>query len=45
MDFAKGELNNIWDLMVHSMWGLNREELIQTFLYGGADHLNLGFQQ
>lgn len=43
MDFAKDELKNIWDLMVHSIWGLNREELIETFQYGGAEDLKSRF--
>jgi hypothetical protein len=39
MDFTSQEIGNFHPLMQHSIWGLNKEELIATFQYGSEDYL------
>src|SRR5690606_22697297 len=39
MDFTSEEIENFHTLMQHSIWGLNKEELIATFQYGSEDSL------
>lgn len=41
MDFNSEEMEEFHSLMVHAIWGLNREELISTFKYGPPNFLNL----
>ncbi|MDO1514552.1 hypothetical protein Q2T41_18005 [Maribacter confluentis] len=43
MDFTSEELANFDTLMTHSIWGLNKEELIENFSYGPADYLKTKF--
>jgi len=45
MDFSKDEVPNNWNLMIHSVWGLNKEELIENFLYGGADFIKTSYKE
>lgn len=39
MDFTKEEINNFHNIMAHSIWGLNKEDLIDEFQYGPADFI------
>lgn len=45
MDFSAEEIPNIWNLMIHSIWGLNKEELIDKFLYGGIDFVKTRYKE
>lgn len=39
MDFEKEEIDNWNSILIHSIWGLDKDNLISTFSYGGVDHL------
>ena len=39
MDFSKDEMPNSGNLLVHSIWGLDREGLIENFAYGNEEFL------
>jgi len=43
MDFSKDEMPKRYDLLVHSIWGLNKEELISDFQYGNKDYIKSRF--
>lgn len=43
MDFTKDEGQNWGNLMSHSVWGLNKENLIGDFASGDIDHLKKKF--
>lgn len=44
MDFTKEELYDFHALMTHSIWGLKKEELIDTFQYGPEEYLKNRFK-
>lgn len=44
MDFTKEEASDWNNLLAHSMWGLNKEELITGFSYGGLEHIKKKFK-
>lgn len=44
MDFTEEEADNWGNLLSHVMWGLNKEELITNFSWGGEDHIKKKFK-
>lgn len=44
MDFTSQEIANFHTLMQHSIWGLDKEELIATFRYGSKEYLESRYQ-
>lgn len=44
MDFTKEEASNWQNILPHSIWGLNKEELITGFSYGGLEHIKKDFK-
>lgn len=45
MDFVKDEVPNLTNIMGHSMFGLNKEDLIgQIFYYGESEHVQKHFK-
>ncbi|MCG1034768.1 hypothetical protein [Polaribacter sargassicola] len=43
MDFTNEEIGNFHTLMTHSIWGLNKEELVENFSYGPSEYLKKKF--
>jgi len=43
MDLTKEESENWSNLLAHSIWGLNKEELITGFSYGSVEHIKKKF--
>ena len=39
MEFSKSETSQIGPLLTHSFFGLNKEDLIETFVYGNGENL------
>jgi len=39
MDFTQEEIKNFLNIMTHSVWGLNKEDLIDQFQYGPLDYI------
>ncbi len=39
MDFTESEANNFSSILTHSIWGLNKENLIDQFQYGPVDYI------
>ncbi len=39
MEFSKDEMNQFGTLLNHSFFGLNKEDLIETFIYGNGENL------
>ncbi len=39
MDFTQEEINNSQNIMIHSIWGLNKEDLIDRFQYGSLGYV------
>ncbi|MDI9872602.1 hypothetical protein [Flectobacillus roseus] len=39
MDFTQEEIENFQNIMTHSIWGLNKEDLIDEFQYGPLDYI------
>lgn len=39
MDITQEEINNLDNIMTHSVWGLNKEDLIDQFQYGSVDYI------
>ena len=45
MDFSDKEAESVNDLTAHSIWGLDKEDLIDQFMYGTPEYLNKDFQE
>jgi len=45
MDFNDIEYKEVWNILSHSTWGLNKEQLISDFSFGQKDHLIAKFPQ
>lgn len=45
MDFVKEEEKNWWHILSHSIWGLNKEELLAHFSWGDIEHVKKKFPQ
>lgn len=43
MDFSKEEADNWGNLLSHSLWGLNKEDLISDFFSGNLEHIKKKF--
>lgn len=39
MEFSQGEMKQVTSLLNHSFFGLNKEDLIETFVYGNGENL------
>lgn len=44
MEFSIEELDSFINLMTHSVWGLNKEDLIDNFRYGPEDYIQNQFK-
>ena len=44
MDFSPDEMNLFYSLLNHSIWGLNKEDLIARFLFGPVDYIRDRFK-
>jgi hypothetical protein len=45
MDFTKEEADNWFNILSHTIWGLNKEELILNFSWGDHEHIKKKFPQ
>ena len=45
MDFTGEEVNNFDNILSHAIFGLNKEELLTGFSYGGQDHVRKKFAE
>ena len=45
MDFTEEESKNWDNILSHSIWGLNKEELLTYFSWGGKEHMQKKFKQ
>lgn len=43
MDFTKSEEKNWRNILSHSIWGLNKEELLAHFSWGDLEHVKKKF--
>lgn len=45
MDFSNEEAQDWGNLLSHSIWGLNKEDLISNFSFGNVEHIQKKFKQ
>jgi hypothetical protein len=45
MDFTEDEIRNFQNLMSHSVWGLNKEDLIDQFQYGPVEYIQKRYKE
>lgn len=45
MDFTKEEIQNFHNIMTHSIWGLNKEDLIDNFQYGPIEYIQERYKE
>ena len=45
MDFTKEEIQKFHNIMTHSIWGLNKEDLIDNFQYGPIEYIQERYKE